>query len=80
MPLNGSTFKNSFTNLLEIWKETNLSFYCDNKTFFESEELNMLTYNISNTLPVFRKEIRIKINHTRESKGAANVRCIIDTV
>ena len=40
----------------------------------------MLTYNISNTLPVFGREIRIKINHTRESKGAVNVRCIIDTV
>ena len=40
----------------------------------------MLTYNISNTLPVFGREIRIEINHTRESKGAVNVRCIIDTV
>jgi hypothetical protein len=40
----------------------------------------MLTYNISNTLPVFRKERRIKFNDTRESKGAVNVRCIIDTV
>ena len=58
----------------------NLSFFCDNKTFFESDELNMLTYNISIALPVFRKKIRIKINHTRESKGAVNVRCIIYTV
>ena len=78
--MNGSTFKKfsyKFTRNLR----RNLSFYCDNKTFFfENDELNMLTYNISNTLPVFGRKIRIEINHTRESKGAVNVRCIIDTV
>ena len=68
--------------LLQIyWKFEKKPFISfTNKTLFENDELNMLTYNISNTLPVFRKKLRIKINYTRESKGAVNVRCIIDTV